>query len=474
MLLNPVFWGTPHVGVAVLALVGLCVDLCLRRRAAQGVYLVTQLGLLLVLWAWWWGDLPLGMMWEKHILLDAFAEKAMLLALVSFVLVVIYGRGYQDSATRDTSEHYVLGLCALLGVLFLCTASNLLILYLGLEVYALPTYALIVLSRQYEGGKEASEAAMKYFVLGGIASALMLYGMSLLYALTSSLSFEAMVTVLSASNPIAVLSLLLFFFGVALKLGVVPFHFWMPDVYQGSGWPVTLFMATTAKIAALALAYRMLYDIFPVVFLPSQAICFVLAAASVWVGSLMGLVQTNLKRLLAYSTIAHMGYVMAALGLLPPHQTHLALFYVTTYLLATAALLGVFMSVRLHGRVLDTIEDLRGFGQVAPWRAALVVLALLSLAGLPPTVGFYGKLWLFQALLAEGIYWLAFLGLLAAVVALAYYLKLVSLMYFEVPEKGSCEPLNGPWADAVLAVHGVALLLLGLAPGILIGFCQLT
>lgn len=384
------------------------------------------------------------------------------IALVTAV-VLIYGRFGMQERKLLTTEFYALVLFAVLGALVLCSASHMLTLYLGLELLALSSYALVALDRD---SKISSEAAMKYFVLGAIASGLLLYGISILYGLTGALGLTeintAIAPMLGEADKVAALTFGLVFvlIGLAFKFGAVPFHMWLPDVYQGAPTPVTLFIASIPKLAAIGMALRLLPMGLANLYSHWQEILAVLAAASLVLGNFAAIAQSNIKRMLAYSTISHVGFMF--LGLLNGSAIGMsaALFYGLVYSLMTAAAFGLLLVMSRQGVEINEIEDFRGLNKRSPLFAFLMLLTMASLAGFPPLVGFFGKLLVLQATVQAGLLWLAIVGALCAVVGAYYYLRVIKVMYFD--ESTSTPEVDAPTdVRLVLVVNALGLLALG-------------
>jgi NADH-quinone oxidoreductase subunit N len=408
--------------------------------------------------------------------LTCFASAATLVALV-------YSRGYirARSMLRGGGEWYVLNLLGLLGTLVICTGSNLLVLYLGLELLTLSSYALVALRRD---DATAVEAAMKYFVLGSMASGFLLYGLSMVYGATGTLDignvFDAIATG-QINRQVLVFGLVFVVAGVAFKFGAAPFHMWLPDVYHGAPTAVTLVIGAAPKLAAFALAIRLLVEGLLPLAVDWQPMLALLAVVSLLVGNLAAIAQTNLKRMLAYSTIAQMGFVLLGLlagvvrgSTLPAANAYSsAMFYVVTYVLTTLVSFGLIVLLSREGFESEEISDFAGLNRRSPWYAAVMALCMFSLSGIPPLVGFQAKLAVLQALVGTGqvIYvGLAVFAVLTSLVGAFYYIRVVKVMYFDEP--ASTAALAAP-ADmrAVLTVNGLLLLLLGVFPGSLFTLC---
>jgi NADH-quinone oxidoreductase subunit N len=370
-------------------------------------------------------------------------------------------------------EFYVLTLFAALGVMLLVAAGNLIMVYLGLELLTLSSYALVAFNR--DSGM-ASESAIKYFVLGAMASGALLYGMSMVYGATGTLDLAHIhATAAQTGMPnLLRFGLIFMIVGIAFKLGAAPFHMWLPDVYQGAPTATVTFVASASKLAAFGMAYRLLSAFGPGDLTHQWQLMFaVLAVASLVIGNLVAIVQSNLKRMLAYSTIAHMGYLLLGLVNATPSGYAAAMFYAISYALMSTVAFGVILAMSRAGFECEEIDDFKGLNERSRWMAFLMMLAMFSLAGVPPLFGFFAKLMILKAAIDAGMLWLAIVAIVAAIVGLYYYLRVVKVMYFDKPAEGV--ELT-PQADAplrwVLSLNALALLGLGLYWGPLLSWCQ--
>ena len=401
---------------------------------------------------------------------DPLSDLLKLCCYAAVSLVLFYSRKYLSDRGMFRGEFFVLALFGVLGMMFMISANHLLILYLGLEVMSLSMYAMIALRRD---SRPAVEAAMKYFVLGALASGLLLYGMSMIYGATGSLDLNKIAWALftrQANAMVLVFGLVFLVSGIAFKLGAVPYHMWVPDVYQGAPTAVTLFIGTAPKIAAFAFVIRLLvFGLQPVVG-EWHMMLVILAVLSMIIGNLTAIAQTNLKRMLAYSTIANMGFML--LGMLSgnPQGYSAALFYTVAYVLATLASFGMILLLSREGFEAENLEDLKGLNDRSPWYAFLMLLVMFSLAGIPPTVGFYAKLQVISAVVNIGYIWLAVVAVLASLVGAFYYLRVVKLMYFDRATDNVPIQARGD-SRLLLSINGLALLGLGILPGGLMYVC---
>ncbi len=397
-------------------------------------------------------------------------------------LTLVYSRRYIADRGMTSGnlggEFYVLTLFALLGQMVMISGQNFLIIYLGIELMALSLYALVALRRDHP---PATEAAMKYFILGALASGFLLYGMSMLYGATGSLDLAEIAKAAASGNvnkTVLVFGVVFLVSGMAFKIGVVPFHMWVPDVYHGAPTPVALLVGGAPKLAAFAIFVRLLVEGLSPLALDWQQMLMVLSVLSMALGNITALAQTNIKRMLAYSTIAQMGFML--LGLLSgvangdislaADAYGTAMFYTITYVLTVTAAFGVILLFSRAGFEAESLEDFKGLNQRNPWIAFVMMLAMLSLAGIPPLVGFYAKLSVLQAVLAVGHVWLAIAAVLFSLVGAFFYLRVVKLMYFDEPADPS--PIVTPLdMRLILGANGLAVLALGILPGGLMTLC---
>ncbi len=404
--------------------------------------------------------------------LDKFSVLLKLMMELSVFVCFLYSRVYLKDNKMASGEYYILGLFSLLGMMVLVSAHHFLTLYLGLELMTLPIYAMVAMKRESGLGVEA---AMKYFIMGALASGMLLYGLSLLYGATGNLDItlvsQALSQMTGGQQLILLFGLVFILAGIAFKFGAVPFHMWIPDVYQGAPNPVTLFIASAPKIAALGLAVRLLVQCMPSLFSQWQQILIAMAILSMGVGNFAAIVQSNIKRLLAYSSIAHMGYM--TLGLIAGSAAgySAATFYMITYALMTLGAFGLLVIMSRVGYEVETIADFKGLNSRNPWLAFIMMAMMFSLAGVPPLVGFWAKVGVLQAIINADLVWLAALALMFAIVGAYYYIRIVKTMYFEEPDTTSAIVVPGDMQVAI-SVNGLAVLALGLFPGALFELCK--
>jgi NADH-quinone oxidoreductase subunit N len=423
-----------------------------------------------------------GYAWNGMVVVDPMGHLLACFAGIATMVTVAYARPALGDREMLKGEFFVLTLFVLLGIAVMCQANNFLVVYLGLELMSLSLYALTALRRDHA---LATEAAMKYFVLGALASGFLLYGLSMMYGATGTLDIpKALQNIASGriNQAVLVFGTVFVVAGLAFKLGAAPFHMWVPDVYQGAPTSVTLLIGAAPKLAAFAITIRLLVEGMIGVAPDWQQMLIVLAMASLVIGNIAAIAQSNLKRMLAYSTIAQMGFVLLAMSagvvsnntLSAGNAYSSAMFYIVTYVLTTLGTFGMIVYLSRQGFESEQIEDFAGLNQRAPWAAGVMTVFMFSLAGVPPMVGFYAKLSVLQALVTTNVamyLWLAVAAVLLSLVGAFYYLRLVKVMYFD-------EPLLHPpivrstGVTTLLAANGLAVLVLGLLPGGLMALCR--
>jgi NADH-quinone oxidoreductase subunit N len=388
--------------------------------------------------------------------------------------VFVYARRYLVDRGLFIGEYYLLCLFATIGMMLLVSAGNLVMAYLGLELFALSTYALVAINRD---SGQASEAAMKYFVLGALASGLLLYGMSMIYGATGTLDLAKIhaVGAFAANDPHSMLlafGVVFLVVGIGFKFGAAPFHMWLPDVYEGSPTAVTIFVGSAPKIAAFGMAYRLLETGLGELSPQWRMMIAALAVASLGIGNVVAIAQTNIKRLLAYSTISHVGFLLLGIANGTPTGYAAAMFYAISYAIMTTAAFGMILLLSHAGFEAEEIDDFKGLNQRNPWYAFIMLLIMASLSGIPPLFGFFAKLMVLKAAIDAGMWWLAIAAIVFAIIGAFYYLRVIKVMYFDAPNEAG--PLVLPkdlplrW---LLSINGVALLVLGVLWGPLIAWC---
>ncbi len=384
---------------------------------------------------------------------------------------LIYSKQYLIDRALFRPDFIVLALLALLGQFVLISGANLLTLYLGLELMALPTYALVAMRHNNE---KSVEAAIKYFILGALASGFLLYGMSMLYGVTGSLDLIEIFKIVAdprVNHLVMAFGLVFIVAGLAFKLGVVPFHMWVPDVYQGAPTAVTLMIAAAPKLAAFALLFRLLVNTLLPLLGDWQPMLVILAVLSLVLGNVTAIAQTNLKRMLAYSAIAQMGFVLLGmLSVFDEHAFSASMFYAITYVLTTLGTFGLLMILSRKGHDCETLDDLKGLNKKHPWFAFIGLVMMFSLAGIPPTVGFAAKLGVLEALVDAEHTFLAIVAVMASLVGAFYYLRVVKVMYFDQPVHDTTISGSG-FAKGILGLNSILVLALGIVPAGLMSLC---
>jgi NADH-quinone oxidoreductase subunit N len=404
---------------------------------------------------------------------DLMANVLKLGIYLAVAVVIVYAQSYIRTRDMFRGEFFVLALFSTLGMMVMVSASHLLTLYLGLELLSLSLYAMIALQRD---ATAATEAAMKYFVLGALASGMLLYGMSMLYGATGTLELARMAEVIAggdADDTILMFALVFVVAGLGFKLGAVPFHMWVPDVYHGAPTAVTVFIGSAPKLAAFAFIIRLLVMGLGADYLAEQWqwMLIIMAVASLAIGNLAAIAQTNLKRMLAYSSISHMGFLL--LGLLSANNDGYAsaMFYVVVYVMMNLGTFGMILLLSRGGFEAENLDDFKGLNQRSPWYAFVMLMLMFSMAGVPPAVGFYAKLSVLSAVIDAGYLWLAVGAVVFSLIGAFYYLRIVKLMYFDEPlDRSPIAPRAGMrW---ILSANGIAMLALGILPGGLMALCE--
>jgi NADH-quinone oxidoreductase subunit N len=482
------FAALPEIVLLVAACAILIADLFVpdeRRNVTYALSMAALAAVAAVLWLFL-DNRVLTYAFNGMYVADPMTSVLKLFSVLAVGFMLVYAQGYARDRGMWKGELFTLTLFALLGIMLMISANNLLVIYLGLELQALSLYALVALRRD---DARASEAAMKYFVLGALASGFLLYGMSMLYGGSGTLDINELARRVATGQVASRLSLVLgvvfVIAGLAFKLGAVPFHMWVPDVYHGAPTPVTLLIGSAPKLAIFAVAYRILVEGLLPLAVDWQKMLIVLAVASLVLGNLTAIAQTNLKRMLAYSTIAQMGFMLLAMlsGVTKgdPAATaaaySAAMFYVITYALTTLGTFGVILLLAREGFEAEEIADLKGLNRRSPWYAFVMLLLMFSLAGIPPTVGFYAKFVVLQALLVDGVtsamVWLAVLAVVFSVIGAVYYLRVVKAMYFDEPVGAVATAPIVATTDmrVALSINGALVLVLGILPQYLLKLC---
>jgi NADH-quinone oxidoreductase subunit N len=410
------------------------------------------------------------MAFDGMFIADPMGDVLKLFSYGTVAVAFLYSREYLQRRGLFKGEYFVLGLVALLGVMVMVSARNLLTVYLGVELLSLSLYAMVAFDR--ESGV-AAESAMKYFVLGAISSGALLYGFSIIYGLTGTLQLNELadrITTVGTSNVGLVFGLAFIIVGIAFKFGAVPFHMWIPDVYHGAPTPVTLFIGSAPKIASFVLAFRVLAQGLDEMVASWQDMLIALSVLSMIIGNVVAIAQSNLKRMLAYSTISHVGFILLGILAGTDEGYRAAMFYTLAYVIMAVGSFGMILLLSREGFEADRLEDFKGLNRKSPWFAAVMMMLMFSTAGVPPFIGFWAKIAVIGAVLDVGLAWLAAVAVVLSVVAAYYYLRVVKLMYFDEPDDALTIQAGGT-LRAVLSANGVAVLALGVFPSVLLDVC---
>ena len=469
-----------EIFVLVMACLILIVDVFVKDKTRGITFVLTQLALVgAAAMTFASGTGQVSYTFSNMYVSDFLADVLKFLVYLSVIIVLFYSRTYVlDRPEMAKGEFYVLSLAATLGMMVMISASHFLTVYIGIELLSLSLYAMVAMERN---SVAATEAAMKYFVLGALASGLLLYGMSMLYGATGTLEIPLLAARLSEGevNQIIVSFGLVFLIaGIAFKLGVVPFHMWIPDVYHGAPTAVTVFIASAPKLAAFAVVIRVLVNGLIAAFSDWQTMLIILSVLSMAVGNFAAIAQTNIKRMLAYSAISHMGFMLLGMGtgvidgdtgfIINAYGS--SMFYVVTYVLASLGAFGTILLLSRAGFESDEISDFAGLNKRNAWYAAVMMMMMFSMAGIPFFVGFFAKFSVLQAAVVAGHLWLALVAIFFSLVGAYYYLRVVKVMYFDPP--ASAEPIEATVdVKLLLSVNGLAVALIGIFPNALMALC---
>ncbi len=473
----------PEIALLIMACVVTLLDLFVRDPMHRPTYIVTQLSLAVVA-AMHFADFSAGLTvyaMDRMVVSDPLGHLLGFFACVVVIAVLVYARA--NAAQRDmlNGEFFSLTMFSLLGILVMLSANNFLVIYLGLELMSLSLYALVALRRDHP---PATEAAMKFFVLGALASGFLLYGLSIMYGATGSLDipevFKAIATG-QINKTVLAFGLVFVVSGLAFKLSAVPFHMWVPDVYDGAPTPVTLLIGCAPEFAAFAITFRLLVEAMLGLAVDWQQMLIVVSIGSMALGNIAAIAQTNIKRMLAYSAIAHMGFML--LGFTPTviegntysaaNGYSSALFYVVVYVFTTLGAFATILLLSRRGFEADQLDDFKGLARRSPWFAGVMSLFMFSLAGVPPTVGFYAKLAVLQSIVTTnqpGYIALAVFAVIMSLIGAYYYIRIVKLMYFDEPAD-TAPIVAGTDVRALLSLNGAAIVLFGILPGGLMALC---
>ena len=461
----------PEIFMLSMACVVLVADLFVKQASRGATYILAQATLVIaaVLAVVTYSTTPVVALNGMYIR-DPMADVLKIGIYIATAVVFLYAKGYLIARDLYKGEFYVLGLFAVLGMMILISAHNFLTVYLGLELLSLSLYAMVAMQRD---SATASEAAMKYFILGAIASGMLLYGISMIYGATGSLDLAVVgQTVAQGQNSIILtFGLVFLIIGVAFKLGAVPFHMWLPDVYHGAPTAVTLFIATAPKFAAFAMLMRVLVDGLGPLQTQWHDMLVILIVLSMAVGNIVAIAQANIKRMLAYSTISHIGFLMLGVITGSSEGYSAAMFYALAYVLMSLGGFGMIILLSRKGFEADTLDDFKGLNSRSPWYALLMLILMFSMAGVPPFLGFWAKWSVLEEVVAADMIWLAVVSVAFSVIGAFYYLRIVKLMYFDKPIDMS-EIECGRDMAVVISVNSIMVLLIGVFPGPLLTLCQ--
>ena len=472
-LLNNFHLTFPALSIIITACLVIFADLFLLHKFKHSTFYIACFGLIISagFCILFWNQ-PTQLLLKDQLISDDLSLLMNFFIALSVLLSFIYAKQYVAEHDMPQGEYYILGLFSTAGMMTLVCAHSLLTIYLGLELLSLPLYAMTAIHRTSADG---SEASMKYFVMGSIASGMLLYGISLTYGATGALDLQAIATNIradaSAEHYLLAFALVFMIAGVGFKLAVVPFHMWAPDVYQGAPTPVALFISAAPKIAVIGMLLRLLGEGLVDLVQEWQNLILIMALLSTGFGNLLAMVQTNIKRLFAYSAISHMGYALFGILAATPEGFSAAIYYTIVYAFMSAAGFGLVTVLSRQGVEIENIADLRGLNRRNPWLALLMLITLFSMAGVPPTAGFFTKLLVLKALVNSQLLWVATLGLLFAVLGAFYYIRVIKVMYFDAPEVDTAISIPRG-INFIFSLNGLSLLYFGLFPSALISVCM--
>lgn len=470
----------PELFLATMALVILMIDLLVKDSRRTLTFALTQLTLIgcaAIQFSTSTGEIVYT--FSNMFVDDLMADLLKLFLYMTVIVVMFYSRGYIiDREVMNKGEYYVLTLFATLGMMVMISANHFLTIYIGLELLSLSLYAMVAMNRD---SVTSAEAAMKYFVLGALASGLLLYGMSMIYGATGTLEITGIAERLysgDVNKSVLVFGLVFLVSGLAFKLGVVPFHMWIPDVYHGAPTSVTLLIGSAPKIAAFAIVMRLLVNGLITMAQDWQVMLIILSVLSMAIGNLAAIAQTNLKRMLAYSTISHMGFMLLGVttGVVSGDARYAlnayssSMFYVISYVMMTLGAFGMILLMSRAGFEADNLEDFKGLNKRSPWFAGVMLMLMFSLAGVPFFIGFFAKFSVLQAVVAAGYMWLAIVAVLFSLIGAFYYLRVVKLMYFDAPSDE--QPITATLDMRILiSANGLAVAFLGIFPQVIMSLC---
>ncbi|HEX6733773.1 MAG TPA: NADH-quinone oxidoreductase subunit NuoN [Azonexus sp.] len=473
----------PEIFLVVMALAILMIDLFVKDSRRTVTFVLSQLTLIgcaVIQFSTSTGEITYT--FSNMFVDDLMADLLKLFLYMTVVIVLFYSRAYIiDRSEMNKGEYYVLALFATLGMMVMISANHFVTVYIGIELLSLSLYAMVAMNRD---SVTSTEAAMKYFVLGALASGLLLYGMSMIYGATGTLEITGIAERLyggGVNNTVLVFGLVFLVAGLAFKLGVVPFHMWIPDVYHGAPTSVTLLIGSAPKLAAFAIVMRLLVNGLITVAQDWQNMLIILAVLSMAIGNLAAIAQTNLKRMLAYSAISHMGFMLLGIvtGVVSGDARYAlnayssAMFYVIAYVLMSLGTFGMILLMARAGFEADNLDDFKGLNKRSPWFAGIMMMLMFSMAGVPFFIGFFAKFSVLQAVIAAEYTWLAIVAVLFSLVGAFYYLRVVKLMYFDAPEDET--PIAaGADMRLLISANGAAVALLGLFPQVIMSLCAFS
>ena len=470
----------PEIFLATMAMAILMIDLFVKDSRRTLTFALTQLTLVVCALIQVYtstGDVTYT--FSNLFVDDMMADLLKVFVYITMIVVLFYSRAYlYDRPNMNKGEYYVLALFATLGMMVMISANNFVTIYVGLELLSLSLYALVAMNRD---SLASTEAAMKYFVLGALASGMLLYGMSMIYGATGTLEITELAEVLyngESNRTVLIFGLVFLVSGLAFKLGVVPFHMWIPDVYHGAPTPVTLLIGSAPKLAAFAIVMRLLVSGLITLSADWQGMLIILAVLSMAIGNLAAIAQTNIKRMLAYSAISHMGFMLLGIvtGVVSGDARYAlnayssAMFYVIAYVLMTTCAFGMILLMSRAGFEADQLDDFKGLNKRSPWFAGVMLMVMFSMAGVPFFIGFFAKFSVLQAVVAAGYIWLAIVAVVFSLIGAFYYLRVVKLMYFDQPTEET--PISvGLDMRVLLSANGLAIAVLGLFPQVIMSLC---
>ncbi len=461
----------PEIFILTMVCLIMILDLFLDESQRQTTYLLTQISLAVTIFITLLVASPeTQVVFDGSYIRDPMSDGLKVFICLISMVVFVYSKEYLLKHGQFRGDFFVLGLFAILGMMVMVSSASFLSIYLGLELLSLSLYAMVAFNRD---SKIGSEAAMKYFVLGAIASGMLLYGISMIYGATGHIGFSEVAAAVATSgtnDTVLVFGLVFLVIGLAFKLGAVPFHMWMPDVYHGAPTPVAMFIGSAPKLAAFALAIRMLVDGLEGLHADWQGMLVILAVLSMAVGNVIAIAQTNIKRMLAYSTISHVGFIMLGILAGTAEGYTSSMFYAITYGIMAAGSFGVIIAFSRKGFEAENLDDYKGLHERSPWFALMMLFVMFSMAGVPPTVGFFAKLFVLDSIISVGLTNIALIGVFFSIIGAFYYIRIIKLMYFDKPEDDT--PFEASIdTKVVLSVNGVSLLILGLFPATLLSIC---